>query len=623
MSGDLLDEVRLHRRAGTLPDALGDILPRIAAEPDAVRRRVGQALSTVDLTAVPDSLARARVAVIGSSTLAPLVAPLLAELGVRGFAGSVSVGEYARYTAELILPGADVLGEDPDSLDAVVCLIDDHELSRRLPAVWTVDDAKAVLEDAADELADALAVFRSRCRAPVVLPTPVLSSTWAAHLTDIRSRTSLALAWRAFTSRFLTLGDRVTGVYPVDTDPLAAESGPVRDERLAAYTSVRWSDDVLHGLSREIAAIVAACRGRTSKALVLDLDGTTWGGILADDGPDGIVSGEGPVGECFTAVQRYARQLASQGVILTVASKNDESAVREVLRSNANVALNEDDVVVLAADWNPKPGNIAGIADTLGIGVDALVFVDDSASETGAVRGALPAVQVLEVDRREPALHLPTLTRTGFFTTLVRTAEDSARSELYRTQAQRAEFRRTAASPQEYLASLGTEVEIAEATTTDLARISQITLRTNQFNTTTVRMDPDATLLAHEHPDTTIVGVRCWDRFGDHGTVGVAVVDTVGSVRDLRLFAMSCRVLGRGVEIAAIRHVLATAKSDGIASVTGSFVPSPKNAKAAGLLTDCGFVVEKQDRGRVLHRHDLTTLPEVPGHLSMSVPVPV
>jgi FkbH-like protein len=574
-------------------------------------RRAGTLLSRVDVGEVlahrPDQPV-VNVAVLGSSSLQPLRSPLTAQLARHGFLAYVTMGGYRQYTMELLDPGNPVFDVSPD---LTLCLLDAEDVFSRLSTPWSVDDVVAVLDDYVSTISSLVETYLAAHTAPLVLNTIPLTRHWAAQLIDYRSKTQLGIAWREFNARLLRLGIDHAGVFVVDTEPLVAAGGPLSDPRLAAYTKIQYSDDFLAGYAKEIGHLVRALRGRTSKCLVLDLDGTVWGGILAEDGPTGIVAGEGHLGEAFSAFQKAAKQLAAQGPLLTVCSKNDLDLVQKALRENANLSLREDDLVALVANWGAKPDNLKQIAEQLNIGVDSLVFVDDSASERGLVRTTLPNVAVVAVNADEPALHLHNLLADGWFTTQQVTAEDKKRGQMYRTERKRLEFRERADSLTDYLAGLGTTVDLYRPDGADAGRIAQITQRTNQFNLTTVRLDVAEVEARLADPDSEVLAIRCSDRFGDHGTVGVVFL----KAHRIENFLLSCRVLARGVEGAVLHTVLARAREAGATAVTAAYQPTAKNGKVADLYPRHGF--RETETGEFVH--DLTELPPAVPHVDIRV----
>ncbi|ADG99439.1 FkbH like protein [Segniliparus rotundus DSM 44985] len=599
-----------------------DVVTALSEADDRAVTRTGAVLKHIETADVPPSVPTARIAVLGTSTLGPLHAPLLGALAARGIAARAEFGDFDRLIAELFDPSTPALAHDPT---AVVLLPDGEAVFRRVAVPFTAASAASAVESFVNDLISAIRAFRARSAAPVVVPTLLLSPERSSLLLDLPSRAQLAAAWNRANLRLLELGEEIPGVIPVDMNQLAAHAaGPARDPRLAAYAQAQFTEPVLLGYARQTAAAVAALLGRTCKCLVLDLDGTMWGGVLADDGPLGVVSGEGRVGEAFAEVHDVARQLSSQGVVLAVASKNDDEAARAALTEHPGVRLNVADFAVIAANWDPKPGNVAGIAETLNIGLDSLVFLDDNPSERGAVRAALPQVRTIAANADDPSLSAPALLRDGVFTSLRITDEDRLRPQMYRAETERASFRQSVGAVEDYLAGLETEVTIAAAGEQDVVRLSQLTLRTNQYNLTTARLDPDAVRSVLRRPQSIVKTVRCHDKFGDHGLVGALFAQIDGDRLEIMHFAMSCRVLGRGVEAAALRAVLDEGADRGARDAVGSFVRSAKNGRAADFFRQSDFMPDGADTTdqigtRTTFVRSLSTLPEPPQHLTVTI----
>jgi FkbH-like protein len=597
-----------HRVAALLHDA----------DPDTLRR-CGAVLALVD----PDDVSRhhptlpvVTVSVTGSTTLAPLVRPLHAELARHGFVPRIQVGGYRQYQVELRDPTGPVFEVSPD---LTLCLLDADEVFAGLATPWTVDDVRRALDELGSSLATLAEAHARDHPGLLVFNTVPLVRHWSAQVVDHRSKARLGAAWREFNAALLRLAADRPGIVVLDSEPLLAETGPLTDARLARYAHARLGDDFLAGYAREIGHLARAVRGRTSKCLVLDLDGTMWGGTLAEDGPDGIHVADGPHGEAHHAFQLAARQLGSQGPLLAVCSKNDAAPVQRALREITELGVTEADLVAVIANWLPKSDNLTQLARQLNIGVDSLVFVDDSPSERGMVRAALPEVPVIAVDAAEPAWHVHRLLADGWFTTLELTDEDRVRGERYRTERQRLEFRETADSLSDYLAGLATTVELRRPTDADIGRIAQLTQRTNQFNLTTVRLDPAGVRRLADDPDTDVFLVRCADRFGSHGTVGALFTRWAGTALVVDNFVLSCRVLARGVESACLGEVLAAARRSGADSVIGAFRPTAKNHRVAGFYPEHGFTVRapQEPDGTVAFEHPLRTEPEPVPHIGV------
>lgn len=413
--GGGLDRLRELRAQGLLEktyDRLAALLCDEALGDDDLVR-AGRLLAALDPGAVlahhPDTPV-VTVAVTGQSTVGRLLDPLTAELARHGMLLRALAGDHGTWVRDLAEPAA-AFGDTPP--DLTLCLLDAETVFCEVPVPWRPADVEAAAERVLDRLDGLAAGF---AHGLLVLNTLPLPSRYSHQLIDHRSRAALGARWREFNARLLRLGERHPGLVVIDLDPLIADGGPAMDPRMATYAKEQLSAPLLAAYAREAGHLARALRGRVRKALVLDLDNTLWDGVLDEDGPDGIAAAGTLRGEAYGAFQRCVKQLGSQGVLLAVSSKNDESQVLRVLRGHPDMVLREADFVTISANWLPKAGNLTDIARHLGLGADALVFADDSPAERAEVRDGAPQVAVVPLDE-EPALHVTRLLRDGWFDT--------------------------------------------------------------------------------------------------------------------------------------------------------------------------------------------------------------
>ncbi|BBG01412.1 MULTISPECIES: HAD-IIIC family phosphatase [Pseudonocardia] len=600
-------------------------LPALLATADpATVRRIGARLATVAPDDVLAAHPRARelpVTVTGSSTLAPLVPALTGELARHGFLARIALGDPGGYAL--------ALAADPAPHSTTLCLLDAGAVFDRFgDEPWLVADVEQAADAVRAELT-AAAARHAAAGATLVLSTPPLWSSWPDRVLDLRERARLGAVWRRFTADLLDLGgpDGPDGTYVIDTDPIAGDTGPARDARLERYTHVAFTDPWLSALARRFGHLLRGLHGTPRKCLVLDLDGTLWGGTLAETGPDGLDMAEGFRGEAHRAFQRTVAHLGRQGVLLAVCSKNDPDEVAAVLAEHPDLLVRADALTAVAASWDPKPDAIGRIAQSIGIGTDSLVLVDDNRSETGSVRERFPEIVTVDVDADDPAGHVGALLADGWFDSPAITDEDRERAGRYRTEARRAEFRAGVDGVEEYLAGLGTRLEVFVPGPADVARVAQLTRRTNQFNLTTVRLDDRSVHDRLADPQELTVAVQVGDRFGDHGLIGAAFArwSGTGPERTLRIenLVMSCRVLGRGVESAWIAELLRHAADGGATAVLAGYRPSPRNARVRELWPDHGFVADGTGPDDELRfRHPLDPLPGTPPHVHVRATLP-
>ena len=375
-----------------------------------------------------------------------------------------------------------------------------------------------------------------------------------------------------------------------------------------------------------VARVLAAQQGRSAKCLVLDLDNTLWGGVIGDDGLEGIVLGQGsPGGEAFLAVQQHALELSRRGVILAVCSKNDEANALLPFESHPDMLLRRGDISAFVSNWNDKASNIRAIAEILNIGLDSLVFLDDNPFERNQVRQALPSVSVPEVSD-DPGLVPFCLADAGYFEAVAVTGDDLKRREQYAANAERAKLREGAGDISAYLSSLEMRMPWHRFRPVDHERTVQLINKTNQFNLTTRRYtSADVTAVADD-PRAVGLTFRLIDSFGDNGIIAIVIarVDEA-HVATIDTWLMSCRVLGRGVEGATLDVLVAEVAALGATSLVGVYVPSEKNGMVRDHYVKLGFLPAETlpDDGPGATRSRLTIAEHTPTPHFISIEEPV
>lgn len=341
-------------------------------------------------------------------------------------------------------------------------------------------------------------------------------------------------------------------------------------------------------LAHSLAAMIRAAYGRSRKCLVLDLDNTLWGGVIGDDGLDGIKIGqETPEAEAFTDFQRWLKEMRARGVMLAVCSKNDLENAREGF-SHPDSVLSLDDFTAFAANWGPKHENIRDLAQAMNIGLDSLVFVDDNPAEREIVSGQLPMVAVPEVGggvSDYPRI----LDRSGLFETVALSEDDLKRNRYYAENFRRRTLEQRFENYDDFLRSLEMTAEIKPFAPVYLERIAQLTNKTNQFNLTTKRYSLAEIKAVAEAPDMVHLYGRLADKFGDNGVVSVVIAQVQGPRMDILLWLMSCRVLKRGMEAAMFDALAAQAKVRGVREIHAAYLKTPKNGMVADHYAGMGF----------------------------------
>ena len=342
-----------------------------------------------------------------------------------------------------------------------------------------------------------------------------------------------------------------------------------------------------------VARIAAAERGLSKKCLVFDLDNTLWGGVVGDEGLDGIVLGEGSArGEAHLALQRYAKQLKNRGVILAVCSKNDPAIAETAFRQHPEMALRRSDVAAFRANWDDKAENLRTIAKELNIGIDSLVFVDDNPVERARIRQSLPMVAVPELPE-DPAHYVRCLADAGYFEAVSFTSEDVQRAAQYAANTEREVLAESSETMDDFLRGLEMSVALGPFAAVDLARVTQLINKTNQFNPTTRRCThEEVASLAAAHENITLQ-FRLLDKFGDNGLVSAMILrpdPRQPGVLEVDTWVMSCRVFGRQLEFEAMNIAVEQARRRGSKAIRADYIPTPKNSVISKLYPCLGFL---------------------------------
>jgi len=351
-----------------------------------------------------------------------------------------------------------------------------------------------------------------------------------------------------------------------------------------------------------IMRIIAAQMGRSRRVLVLDLDNTMWGGIVGDDGIEGLVLGSGsPLGEAHAALQRMALSLKQRGIILCVSSKNDETIALDAFRNHPEMILKEDDIVAFRVNWEDKAANIKAIADAIDLGLDSFVFLDDNPAERKRVRDALPSVAVPELPE-DPSDWLMVIQAAGYFEQATFSREDQLRPGFYKANALRAAQMERIGNHDDYLRSLGMRLSIAPFDGPGRKRIAQLISKSNQFNLTTRRYSEAEITALQSDPDAITVQARLEDIFGDNGMISTVICRRDGQRCDVDSWIMSCRVLGRRVEEAILGHLVAQVRLLGVTEIIGRYIPTARNELVRDHYNRLGFAQIAAENGETVWR---------------------
>ena len=559
----------------------------------------------VKTTRNPNLLKSVRVALLSGATTEMIEAPLVLALEVLGLGCEILRSDYNTFAQEMLDNRSATAAFKPEVAIVMNCPVN-------IPSWPKAGDSLERVKEITDEVCrywiDLCAKFHEHSQCEIIInnfhpfPTAPLGNLGAKLPWDDNN----------FIRRLnRELGDRLPAYIHVnDVESLSAKHGLMEwfDPRYWFHAKQPVSFDCLLPYVRNTARIIGSLFGCSAKCLVLDLDNTLWGGVVGDDGPEGLVIGEGdPVGEAFKAFQEYLLKLKRRGVMLAVCSKNEESNALAPFEKRPEMPLKHEDFVSFKANWCPKPENLREIASELNIGISALVFVDDNPAEREHVRLSLPDVKVVELSE-DPADYPRLLDEAGLFEITAVSTEDRERTEKYHENSQRVRLQESAGDYNSYLASLRQKAVVKPFGEIQLDRITQLINKTNQFNLTTLRQSRSQVEALIENTGFLTAYVRLADRFGDNGLISVFFAHQDGQELWIDEWLMSCRVLKRGVEQLLCNYVVEKAPLFGVTNLHGIYVPTSANKMVRDHYHSLGFTqVDEEKNGTVHWQLNLTT----------------
>jgi FkbH-like protein len=547
-------------------------------------------------------------------TLLPYLGCLLAQ---RGLLARFVVAPFNQIYQSLLDPSSELKRAGCD-VTLVLSRLEDI-CARPLADLATLDPpkvaaARTAVHDEVDRLCDAVASFEAETAgtiligtfpAPETTPLGVLDASHRASQTQLHRECNVALWGRVQTLRRARL---------IDIDQVIAHVGADRawDRRMALISGCPFSTSGLRHVSERIARAIAPLLLPPAKVVAVDLDNTLWGGIVGEDGSDGIAIGPTGLGAAFASFQDALLALRAQGVLLVVVSKNNEADAMEIFDRHPGMRIRREHLAAHRISWQPKSQSLRELATELSLGIESFVLIDDNPAECAEVRRLLPQVTVIELPG-DPAHYVEALRSAPQLDRMALTDDDRARAAAYVAERARAAGRTAAADDpaalREHLRSLELSVRVRTIRDADVARAAQLTQKTNQFNLTTRRRTEAEIEALRRDPSWRLYALDVSDRFGDYGTTGLVFARRIEDevTWELETVLLSCRVLGRGVESALLRVVTEDLMVAGAQRLFARMIQTNKNAPARDFLARHGFVAAKgaSDAGEVFVKQPL------------------
>lgn len=538
------------------------------------------------------SLLKKKIAVLGGSTTNELVNQLDNFLLYYGISAEFYQSEYGRYWQDAMFGTEELDIFSPD-------IIYIHTSWRNIEAFPAIGDSKdsvgSMLKSEYERFEEMWEKLKYRYCCPIIqnnFDRPNYRLMGNRDIWDYRGRSNYI---SCLNQKFYEYAQNNTDFYINDLEYISQDYG------LSEWNnSLYWhmykcamSMNAIPYVAQSVANIIKSIYGKNKKALVLDLDNTLWGGVVGDDGVEGIVIGpELAKGQVYAEFQTYCKQLKDIGVILAIDSKNEmENALAGL--NHPDGVLKPNDFVDIKANWNSKDHNLKKIADELTLGVESFVFADDNPAEREIVSAQLPGVAIPELDGAEN--YIKVLDHSGYFETTTLSSEDINKTEMYHAKAEANKAVAAFADYGEYLDSLHMTAYIDEFKPVYIQRIAQLTNKSNQFNLTTLRCNEDDIQKMQNATDYVCLCGRLSDKFGDNGLVTVVIAKKENDKLQVKLWLMSCRVLKRDMEDTMMNVLVGEAKKCDASKIIGHYYPTAKNVMVKDFYGTMGFVKVNED----------------------------
>lgn len=537
---------------------------------------------------------KVKIAILSSFTVNGVEETLRVKCAEKNIECVTYVGSYNQYNQEILDQNSKLYKFDPD-----ICflLIDTRNIIGDLfhfPYSISEQEKRNLVDSKITEIKKLTDIFTSKTKSKLVVTNFHIPSYSSYGISETKSQYGFHKMIRDLNDKLNSAFIDSESVFIYDFERFISKYGEeqVFDYRQFFVGDMKIALDYLPYLANDLMSYVIAYMGISKKCIVVDLDNTLWGGIVGEDGFNGIKLGPEPPGNAFVEFQKVLLSLYQRGIILAINSKNNYDDALKVIKEHPYMILREDHFGAVRINWEDKVTNMKKIANDLNIGLDSIVFLDDDPVNREYMKLGIP--QVLTIDLpADPSLYAKTIKDMNEFSVLKITHEDTQRGKMYLEQKKRNELQQSAPNLESFLEQLDLKVMIKKADDFTIPRISQLTLKTNQFNLTTKRyQETDIRKFAKDK--NYLVGcAQVEDKFGDNGITGVFIVKKDNQKEwFIDTFLLSCRVMGREVEKGILGHIINKAKENGAEKIKAQFIPTQKNKPIEDFLPNCGFYKE-------------------------------
>ena len=525
-----------------------------------------------------------KVALLGD-TATQFLATAIKGYGIEyGFNIDLFEAEYNQIERQFLDPTSDLIKFDPQF---IVVFQSTHKLNEKFSSLDTQDQL-SLAKDRINFITEILNLTKAKI---IYFNYPEIEdSVFGSYQNKLPQ--SFVFQVRKLNYELMQLSEKEQNFFVCDLSAIQNKYGRnfMFDAMIYTNTEMILSIDAVPLVAKRVIDIISAIQGKFKKCVILDLDNTLWGGVIGDDGLEGIQLGHGlGIGKAFTEFQMWLKKLKNRGIILCVCSKNDEKNAKEPFLKHPDMILHLEDISVFMANWETKVDNIRQIQQILNIGFDSMVFIDDNSFERNIVRENIQSITVPEMPE-DPSLYLEYLYSLNLFETASYSSSDKDRTKQYQIQAQRAEFSKTFKNEDDFLSSLNMESTVEPFTKFNTPRVAQLSQRSNQFNLRTVRYTEADIKNMADDPNIVSLAFTLKDKFGDNGLIAVIILKKINEEElFIDTWFMSCRVLKRGMENFTLNKIVEIARKIGAKRIIGEYIPTLKNEMVKDHYKNLGF----------------------------------
>ena len=556
-----------------------------------------------------------KVALLSSFTLNGLNEILHVKCSDMGVRYQSYISGYNQYNQELLNPESDYYKFCPDITFLILDIRNFLGDNFHNFHILSDDAKKEFAKEKINHLENIIQNFEKNSNSKLVITNFNIPSYSPNGIIESKIKFGLHEMIEKINNSLRDISKTHNSIYVYDFNQFVSKHGEknIFDYRQFHLGDIQITFNFMSYFGYELMSYIKSITGTNRKCIVLDLDNTLWGGVVGEDGFDGIELGQTANGKAFVDFQKELLSLWQQGIILAINSKNNFDDAMKVIHEHPEMILREKNFANIQINWNDKAQNLLQISDEINIGLNSIVFFDDDKLNQTRIKQEFPEVLTIELPE-DPSEFSPLLKELNDFNVLQRTDEDTKRGQMYTEQRKRKELEKSVSNLDDFLKELDIKVKMKKSNEFLIPRISQLTLKTNQFNLTTRRYQEEEIKNFSSNTKFIVGCAQVLDKFGDNGITGVYIIKKNDKSWLIDTFLLSCRIMGRGVENAILSQILLDAQKNGIDEIQAEFIPTQKNQPAENFLSDFGF--KKQDEMWI---YKLNNEIKLPNHLKVEI----